>query len=223
MFDMDDQTAPYYDADIARFDPRRDRSASGRLFRFAKRSFDIVVSLVLLSVMCSMAVVLLILNPFVNPGPLFYRQDRMGQGCEPFKAIKFRSMLPAKMIVRGPYDSLETSRITALGRVLRKTRLDEVPQVINVLKGQISLIGPRPDYYDHACEYLQSIPGYRERHMVKPGISGYAQIEVGYADGKESVRRKVEADLHYIRNASFRFDTWILWRTLVVVSTGKGT
>ena len=223
MFDLDDTSTTYFDAKTDFYADLRAKSRFGRAFRIAKRGFDISVSLILLCVMGSMAVVLLILNPFVNPGPLFYRQDRMGQGCNPFRAIKFRTMLPAQSIDRGPFDALEVNRITTLGRVLRKTRLDELPQPINVLKGEMSLIGPRPDYFAHAQVYLSAVPGYRERHIVKPGISGYAQIEVGYADGIETVQRKVNADLHYIRNASFLFDTWISWRTIIVVVTRKGT
>ena len=110
-----------------------------------------------------------------------------------------------------------------IGWLLRRTHIDELPQLLNVLKGEMSLIGPRPDYFEHAQVYLGVVPGYRERHIVKPGISGYAQIEVGYADGIETVQRKVNADLHYIRNASFLFDTWIAWRTIIVVVTRKGT
>lgn len=107
--------------------------------------------------------------------------------------------------------------IARLGSVLRKTRLDELPQVINVIRGEMSLIGPRPDFYEHALVYLQTVPGYRERHAVLPGISGYAQIEVGYVDGLDGLRDKVAADLVYVRNASFRFDLWFTWRTLSVV------
>ena len=223
MFDLDDSSTTYFDAKTDFYADLHAQSRVGRAFRIAKRGFDISVSLILLFFMGSTAVVLLILNPFVNPGPLFYRQDRMGQGCNPFRAIKFRTMLPALRIDRGPFDALEVNRITTLGRVLRKTRLDELPQAINVLKGEMSLIGPRPDYFEHAQVYLGVVPGYRERHIVKPGISGYAQIEVGYADGIETVQRKVNADLHYIRNASFLFDTWIAWRTIIVVVTRKGT
>ncbi len=87
----------------------------------------------------------------------------------------------------------------------------------------MSLIGPRPDYLEHAKVYVRTVPGYRERHAMRPGISGYAQIEVGYPDGIESLQRKVAADLDYIKNASIRFDLWITWRTLLVVILRKGT
>lgn len=188
----------------------------------AKAAFDLGLATVLLLLLVPMTIILLLLNPFLNRGPLWFVQDRMGYGCKRFTAIKFRTMVTAAGPTRGAFDGLETHRITVLGRVLRKTRIDELPQIINVLRGEMSLIGPRPDAFDHARVYLQVVPGYRARHVVRPGISGLAQTEVGYVDGVEGLRRKVATDLHYIANMSFRLDVWILWRTLVVVLTGRG-
>jgi lipopolysaccharide/colanic/teichoic acid biosynthesis glycosyltransferase len=162
------------------------------------------------------------LNPWHNRGPLLFCQDRMGLGCRPFRAWKFRSMTEADTIDRGAFDALDTHRITPLGGILRRTRLDELPQVINVLRGEMSLIGPRPDFYEHALTYLDTIPGYRERHSVLPGISGHAQTEVGYVDGIEGMHAKVAADLVYVQNASLRFDLRITWRTLAVVAGRHG-
>jgi lipopolysaccharide/colanic/teichoic acid biosynthesis glycosyltransferase len=223
MFDRVDSAIPCSGATSVHAVETKGAFAHRPVFGFFKRGFDIVVGLVLLMVMVSVAIILLILNPFLNAGPLFYRQERMGRDCRPFTAIKFRSMLPADRIERGPFDALESHRITRLGQTLRKTRLDELPQVINVLKGEMSLIGPRPDYIEHARTYVDAVPGYRQRHAVRPGISGYAQIKVGYAEGLDSVRRKVEADLHYISNPSIRFETWIAWRTLMIVVLRKGS
>jgi len=187
-----------------------------------KRAFDIAVALALLAVIVPVTVVLVVLNPLLNAGPLIYRQDRMGYLCRPFAAYKFRTMRPAKGAMRGAFDALEVDRITVLGRFLRKTRLDELPQIINVLRGDMSLIGPRPDSYEHACVYLREVDGYAARHAVRPGVSGLAQTEVGYVDGLDGIRRKVAADLHYIAHASFRLDLWITWRTLLVVLARKG-
>jgi lipopolysaccharide/colanic/teichoic acid biosynthesis glycosyltransferase len=201
--------------------PRPDGWRSWR-FRFFKRSFDIVVSVALLPALLTVALALLVLNPLFNRGPLFFVQERMGRGCRPFRAWKFRSMVPVSEIDRGAFDALDTHRITSLGRVLRRSRLDELPQVLNVLRGEMSLIGPRPDYLAHALVYLETVPGYRERHQVLPGISGYAQIELGYVDGVKGVQAKVDADLEYVRHASLFLDLWIAWRTLQVMLAREG-
>lgn len=147
----------------------------------------------------------------------------MGLGCKPFKAIKFRSMRVAAKAGRSANDPLELDRITPLGRILRKSRFDELPQVLNVLRGDMSLIGPRPDYIHHARRYIRTIPGYRERHLVRPGISGLAQTEYGYVQGDEATRCKVRYDLFYIRNASVALELWIFWRTIRVVSNRQGS
>jgi lipopolysaccharide/colanic/teichoic acid biosynthesis glycosyltransferase len=160
-------------------------------------------------------------NPFFNRGPLLFIQTRMGRDCEPFRAIKFRSMVEVDAVARRAEDPLENDRITPLGLLLRKSRVDELPQILNVLVGQMSLIGPRPDFYDHALVYLDVVPGYRERHAMKPGISGLAQTELGYIEGLAATERKAAVDLYYIRNASVRLDLWVFWRTLCVV-LGRG-
>ena len=188
-----------------------------------KRVLDILCALVFLPVMIVIGIVLLALNPFFNQGPLLYVQKRMGRNCRAFPAIKFRTMRTATQIVRGADDPLEVHRITRLGWLLRKTRLDELPQILNVLRGDMSMIGPRPDYFHHARRYARVIPGYRARHLVRPGISGLAQVELGYAAGIDATAAKVAADLHYIRHACYRLDTLIFWRTLVTVVTGRGT
>ena len=198
------------------------RRGSPTLYPLAKRLFDLGGAVVLLLPLLVVAVILLILNPWLNRGGLFFVQERMGQHGRPFRAWKLRTMVAADTIERGAFDPLDSHRITRLGRLLRCTRLDELPQVINVIRGEMSLIGPRPDYYPHALVYVDTVPGYRDRHKVKPGISGYAQTEVGYVDGLEGVRAKVAADLHYMRHAGFRLDLWIAWRTLAVVLGSQG-
>ena len=187
------------------------------MFFVVKRLVDILCCLLLLPLLVVVSLVLLVTNPTWNTGPLFFIQDRMGQGCKKFRAIKFRSMTAATGAARGALDPLETDRITPLGNFLRKSRIDELPQILNVLFGDMSLIGPRPDFYEHAQEYIKTIPGYRARHAVKPGISGFAQTEVGYADCLDSVGAKVKADLFYIRNRHLLVEFWIFWRTLVTV------
>ena len=183
------------------------------VFWAAKRIFDILFSLVLLSIGAVVALLLLIVNPFLNPGPLFFRQERMGQDCKPFKVLKFRTMTKAAAPTRSAKDPLEVNRITKLGKILRKTRTDELPQALNVLMGEMSVIGPRPDTFDHACEFAAEIPRYSERHSVRPGISGLAQVTLGYAVGIDATRAKTLRDLNYIRNAGFGMELRIIAMT----------
>lgn len=191
--------------------------AGNGFFWAAKRLFDIVISIALIPGMLLLIVILLILNPFLNRGPLFFMQERMGYDCKPFRALKFRTMTHVDEIVRGHDDPIETDRITRLGMFFRKARLDEIPQIINALKGDMSLIGPRPDYYAHAEVFAREIPGYKARHLVKPGISGLAQVSLGYAEGMDATRAKTNADQYYISNAGFKLDTKIALKTLFTV------
>jgi lipopolysaccharide/colanic/teichoic acid biosynthesis glycosyltransferase len=188
----------------------------------AKRLFDLGFSaVVLLPSLVLVAACLLLLNPLFNPGPLFYRPRRMGRFCRPFRLYKFRTMEPADAS-RGPDDPVEVERVTPLGAILRRARFDELPQIINVFRGEMSLIGPRPDDLPHARVFLRHIAGYRQRYAVRPGISGLAQVELGYVHGREGAGRKTAIDLHYIRHAGLALDVWIVWRTLRIVVDLKG-
>jgi lipopolysaccharide/colanic/teichoic acid biosynthesis glycosyltransferase len=146
----------------------------------------------------------------------------MGRDCRPFRAVKFRSMRPVHRIQRGPNDPLESDRITPLGRFLRRSRIDELPQFLNVLAGHMSVIGPRPDYWDHAQHYLDTIPGYRLRHTVRPGITGLAQVDGGYAEGIDATVQKTSHDLRYIRSRGLRMELYVILRTILVLLTGFG-
>ncbi|MFQ5565182.1 MAG: sugar transferase [Paracoccaceae bacterium] len=191
-------------------------------FRIAKRAFDLAVATAALPLILLTALILLVINPVWNAGPLFFLQTRMGRDCRPFRAVKFRTMRPANRIIRGPDDPLEADRITPLGQFLRRSRIDELPQFFNILAGQMSLIGPRPDYWDHATHYLDSIPAYRQRHMVRPGITGLAQVDGGYAEGVDATVEKTRHDLRYIRGSGIAMELYVLWRTIYVVCTGFG-
>jgi lipopolysaccharide/colanic/teichoic acid biosynthesis glycosyltransferase len=190
--------------------------------RIFKRIVDIHFALVGLPLTAVVAVALFVLNPFFNPGPVFFRQDRMGQGGEAFRIWKFRTMAPCNVSKRDHDDPLEEHRINRLGAFLRKSRLDELPNFINVLRGEMSLIGPRPDMVEHALAYSVTIPHYRERFRVKPGITGLAQIRYGYADHERAVRRKAANDLIYVERYTFRMDLHIIRRTIAVMMTGFG-
>lgn len=191
-------------------------------FWATKRCVDICVGVVLLPVVAGVALLLLILNPFFNAGPVFFVQPRMGRDCKPFAAYKFRSMTAPTGTKRGHDAPLEVDRITPLGALLRRTRLDEIPQAINILRGEMSLIGPRPDFFSHARIYLRTIPEYRDRHHVRPGITGLAQVTQGYAEGVEATREKTRLDIEYIESAGFRLDFKLLWMTALTILRGQG-
>lgn len=191
-------------------------------FLAGKRLFDVIAALAALPLVGVAALLLLAVNPIWNPGTLFFVQSRMGRGCRPFLTGKFRTMRPDGPIVRGPDDPLEAERITTLGQFLRRSRIDELPQFLNVLVGDMSLIGPRPDYWEHAIHYLDTIPGYRQRHVVLPGITGLAQVDGGYAEGMDATIAKTQLDLDYIRKAGLSMEAYVLWRTVLVVCTGFG-
>ncbi|PXW68942.1 lipopolysaccharide/colanic/teichoic acid biosynthesis glycosyltransferase [Loktanella sp. PT4BL] len=217
MFDFQDDIL-----DLATRPVIDDAHLPSRQLRLSKRVFDIAVSLLLLPVLGLIAAGLLVLNPVFNRGSLMHRQLRMGYAGQPFMAYKFRSMRHVVTHTRGAFDRLEEDRISKLGALMRKCRIDELPQILNVLRKEMSLIGPRPDLFDHALAYQKQVPGYAARHQVMPGISGLAQTEIGYVDGLKGIRRKVAADHYYIAHASLRFDLWIAWRTLCVIAGCKG-
>jgi lipopolysaccharide/colanic/teichoic acid biosynthesis glycosyltransferase len=197
-------------------------SYSYKLFWTYKRSFDIFVSLLLLPLLFIISMFLFVLNRFFNRGELFFIQERMGKNCKVFTAIKFRSMSPINEITRKYDEPIEINRITPLGGILRKMRIDELPQILNVLKGDMSLIGPRPDYYLHALEYLNSIKGYRERYIIRPGITGLSQVSLGYAESLEATSKKTNIDNFYINNIGYIIDIKIIISTLRIITFGLG-
>ena len=198
------------------------RTYGNKLFWINKRLFDIVVCLLLIPLFFIISIILLFLNYFFNSGSLFFIQERMGKDCRVFHAIKFRSMAPVKKITRKYNDPIETNRITSFGKILRKSRIDELPQILNVLKGEMSLIGPRPDYYLHAIEYMKNVKGYRERHIIRPGITGLSQISLGYAEGLEATVKKASVDNYYIQNVNYIIELKIIGNTILTIVRGMG-
>ena len=193
-----------------------------KLFWINKRIFDISVSLLLLPLLFIIVIILPFINYFSNSGRLFFIQERMGKNCEVFHAIKFRTMVPVKEITRKYDDPIETNRITFFGKFLRKSRIDELPQILNVLKGDMSLIGPRPDYYIHALEYLKIVEGYQDRHDIRPGITGLSQIRLGYAEGLEATAKKASIDNYYIQNVGYIIELKIIVNTIITIIRGIG-
>ncbi|MDC1499063.1 sugar transferase [Amylibacter sp.] len=198
------------------------RTFRNKMFWINKRMFDISVCILLIPFLFIISIILLIINISFNSGSLFFIQDRMGKDCVAFTAIKFRTMEHTEEIIRKYDDPIETNRITVFGKILRKSRIDELPQILNVLKGDMSLIGPRPDYYVHALEYLKNVKGYRERHVIRPGITGLSQIRLGYAEGLEATAKKVSVDNYYIQNVNYIIELKIIGNTIITIMRGMG-
>jgi lipopolysaccharide/colanic/teichoic acid biosynthesis glycosyltransferase len=197
-------------------------SYANKLFWINKRIFDIFVSLLLLPLLIIIGMILFILNRFFNSGELFFIQERMGKNCKVFFAYKFRTMCYVDEITRKHDEPIEIDRITPLGGILRKLRIDELPQILNVLKGEMSLIGPRPDYYLHALKYLEDVEGYRERHTIRPGITGLSQIRLGYAETLEAISNKTSVDNYYIQNLGYIIELKIILNTILIIIKGLG-
>jgi len=189
--------------------------------RRSKRALDMVAALCALVVAAPITALAAILIKLDSPGPVFYRQERLGRDSVAFTMLKFRTMTTDAESRTGPVWAMEgDSRITRVGRWLRRFRIDEVPQLINVLRGEMSLVGPRPEREVFVQQLAERIPFYTERLMVRPGITGWAQVMQAYAATIEDSRRKLQADLYYIKHMSFVTDVYIILKTVKVVLFG---
>ena len=198
----------------------------GRLGATAKRALDLSASVVLLLLgwPLMIATVLAIKMEEGWRAPVLYRQPRVGQGGAVFDVLKFRSMrTDAEADGRPRFASVMDSRITRVGRVIRKMRVDEMPQVFNVIRGDMSLVGPRPERPEFVTDLEKDIPFYRERHRIKPGITGWAQLLYPYGASREDMIEKLQYDLYYLKNRSVLLDMVILLQTVEVVLFGKGS
>lgn len=196
------------------------RPESPGWFRLVKRLLDTALALVLL-VLLSPVLVLAAIGILVTMGwPIVYTQDRTGRDLHPFNVIKFRTMVRNAEQLSGPVLAEEDDlRVTPLGRFLRRYRIDELPQVLNILKGDMSFVGPRPERPFFVEQHVEEIPGYRERFKIKPGVTGLAQVSGSYATTPE---RKLKYDLIYLYHQSLLMDVQILVETVRVVLTGRG-
>jgi len=186
----------------------------------AKRVLDILLA----SLGC---VALAVAVPFVaalnlvgNRGPLIFRQERVGRDGVPFTMLKFRTMREGTDSHN--WTSADDPRTTSFGRVMRRTHLDELPQAINILRGQLSIVGPRPEQPEHVDELRTKIPFYDARHIVRPGLTGWAQVKQGYAASETDALEKLQYDFYYLRRQSIAFDLRIVSRTLREITGGKG-
>jgi len=194
-----------------------------RLFHGAKRLTDVALSIIGLGLLGIVLPFLALGNMAANPGPLFYSQTRVGRGGRHYTVIKLRSMLPNAEARSGAvWSSANDPRITPFGKFLRKSRLDELPQFYNVLKGDMSVIGPRPERPEFVDELAAKIPFYRARHAERPGITGWAQVRYSYGSTVEDARIKLEYDLYYVRHAGFYLDLLIAMKTIGEMLRLKG-
>lgn len=179
-----------------------------------KRLVDLVLS-------AAGCVALLVATPLVvtgnvlgNRGPLFYRQERVGRGGHVFHILKFRTMRPDGGALRSEWTTEDDPRITPFGRVLRRTHIDELPQVVNILRGDLTLVGPRPEQPRYVEELTAKLPFYPLRHLVRPGLTGWAQVKYGYAGDERDALEKLQYEFYYLRHQDLVFDVRILGRTV---------
>lgn len=185
-------------------------------YRFLKPYFDQVVAVLLLVVSAPVIALCAALVRLTSRGPVFYRQERVGENGQIFDIIKLRTMRVDAESKTGPAWSTGEAdpRVTGVGRLLRKTHLDELPQLVNVIRGEMSLVGPRPERPHFVEKLKESVPGYECRLAIKPGITGLAQVRAGYDRDLRDVRRKVKLDAMYINRMCWWVDFVIIWKTM---------
>jgi len=188
-----------------------------------KRISDVIISFIIIVLTLPLNIFVALLIKLDSKGPILFKQERIGMNNKKFKIYKFRSMYQDAEKNTGPVWSTKNDpRVTQIGKIMRKLRIDEIPQFINVLKGEMSLVGPRPERPYFVEQLSQQIPYYSRRLKVRPGITGWAQVKHKYDESIEDVKVKLRYDLFYIENMSLRMDIKILARTILVVMFGKG-
>jgi exopolysaccharide biosynthesis polyprenyl glycosylphosphotransferase len=199
-----------------------DRAPERRVSIALARLLDIITSVLFLVTTLPLMLLVALLVRVDSPGPILYRQERVGLGGRPFTLLKFRSMR-ANAEARGPaWAQQRDPRVTRVGSFMRRTRIDELPQLINILRGEMSFIGPRPERPHFVEQLAQAIPFYRERARVKPGLTGWAQVNYPYGASVEDARAKLSYDLYYVKNRSLLLDLLILVSTIRVILFQEG-
>jgi len=192
------------------------------VYHIAKTCFDYVFSLLILILLSPFLLLLSVIILFSGKGPVIYTQDRIGKDGKPFSIYKFRSMV-FDAEKGQPFLSVNgDERITLAGRFLRKYRIDEIPNFLNVLKGEMSIVGPRPERDFFICRIVEKAPQYIELHRVKPGITSWGQVKYGYASSVEEMIERLDYDIYYLRHRSLLFDMKIICFTIGAILKGKG-
>jgi sugar transferase (PEP-CTERM system associated) len=195
---------------------------SSAIFKMIKRGIDISGSIIGLTLLFPVNLMVAIAIKLDSRGPIFYRQERMGEDGKKFRLLKFRSMR-TNAEENGPeWAKVNDQRVTRVGRMIRKWRVDEIPQMINVLRGEMSFVGPRPERPVFVEQLEEGIPYYSLRNAIKPGITGWAQISYPYGASKEDALEKLKYDLYYVKHMSFLFDLTIIFETVKIVVLGRG-
>jgi len=197
----------------------------GNLNKFAYRTFDLILSTTILILMMPFLLTTAFLIYMENgfKGPIFYRQLRIGLDGKPFELLKFRSMMTnAESDGKAKWATQNDQRITWIGKFIRQVRIDELPQILNIFKGDMSLVGPRPERPEFVEELQKTIPFYKVRHRVKPGLAGWAQLKYPYGASEKDSYNKLQYDLYYVKNHSFIMDVFVLLQTVEVIILGKG-
>ena len=211
----------HVDKDFYRYFPFS-RSNQNKLYLFFHRLLDLLFSVLGLSFGLLISPFIIIGNLFANKGPLFYTQERVGRNGKNFKIFKLRSMITNAEKDGAAYASKNDNRVTKFGRFLRKSRFDEIPQFINVIKGDMSVIGPRPERPVFVKELSEKIPFYEVRHIVKPGVTGWAQVNASYGTTEDDALEKLQYDLFYIKHRSLFLDISIVFKTLSTIIFFRG-
>jgi lipopolysaccharide/colanic/teichoic acid biosynthesis glycosyltransferase len=190
--------------------------------RLAKRIFDLLFALLAMVLLSPIMLLCALMVRFSSPGPIFFLQDRIGLNGRSFRIIKFRSMI-ANAEANGPQLSSENdSRITGWGRLMRKYRLDELPQIFNVLAGDMSVVGPRPERAYYIERIKETAPHFVHLQKVRPGITSWGMVKFGYAENVEEMVQRVKYDIIYIENMNFLNDLKVLIYTVLIVLQGRG-
>ncbi len=216
-----DETIPIYATRQTWFLENFNRGPN-KAYHFIKRLLDLLVALVILPPILLLCLITAVLVKLTSKGPAIYSQVRVGRNERDFTIYKFRSMVVDAEKHGAQWAGENDPRITPFGRFMRKTRLDELPQIVNVLRGDMSFIGPRPERPEFVHELSRNIPHYHLRHLVKPGLTGWAQVKYRYGSSEEDAATKLMYDLYYVKNVSFVLDFKIALKTILIILSKGG-